>query len=576
MKCLCVVILLWCAQARALDRTAEESVKALLEEYHKIATVLNNNDTVKSWAYYSNMTEYNQIAMAFWSPMEDEDKENMTNLLSDMTSIYASGTVCLTPERCLEMNPGLEELMANSRDYQELQDVWEKWRTNVSRKIRPVYLQYIELMNKEAVSNYFSDYGEQLRVQYESATFEEDMVRIFREVEPLYRLLHAYVRKKLRRVYPQIDARGPLPACVLGDMWGRFWINIYTLLVPYPDQPDIDATETMLDQNYTVHQMFRMGDEFFTSMGLKPLLDTFWSRSILERPQDGRKVACHPSSWDFDDGKDFRIMMCARVNFADLAIIHHELGHIQYFMQYAHLPLTFRDGANPGFHEAIGELMTMSMSTPQHLATVGLLKEVPENPEMSINYLLRTSLHTVTTLPFHLISDLWLWKVLRGDYRLEEYNTRFWELKEQYLGVVAPVPRTAEDLDPPAIFHISSGYDMIRYFTRTILQFQFQEKLCEAAGHEGPLHTCDFYGSKEAGDLLAKAMSLGSSKPWQDVLQVMTGERRMSSRAILRYFRPLQEWLTEDNIRDQDGVGWGDSWTILEDQRTVDDVYISC
>lgn len=599
MKWLCVVILLWCAAARALDRTAEEGARALLQEYHKIAAVYYNSGTLKSWAYYTNITEYNRKAkeeaslinrkmkekwnlkskqywradlspktkrmmkMAFPVQLGEEDSKNLTNVSSNMTSIYSTGTVCLTPERCLNLDPGLIEIMANSRNYQELQDVWEKWRTNVSRKIRPFYPQYIELVNKEAVLNDYNDHGEEQRMKYESETFEEDMVRLYHEVEPLYRLIHAYVRKKLRMVYPQINAMGPLPACVLGDMWGRFWINIYPLLVPYPDQPDIDVTHTMLDQNYTVDQMFRMGDEFFTSMGLKPLLDTFWSRSMLERPQDGREIVCHPTAWDFYDGKDFRIKMCTKINFENLGIIHHELGHVQYFMQYAHLPLTYRDGANPGFHEAIGELMTMSMSTPQHLAKVGLLKEIPENPEMSINFLLRTALHSVTTLPFHLVNDLWCWKAFRGDYHLEEYNTRFWELKEQYLGVVAPVPRTAEDLDPTAIFHISGGYDMIRYFTRTILQFQFLEKLCEAAGHEGPLHTCDFYGSKEAGDLLAKTLSMGSSMPWQDVLELMTGERHMNSRALLHYFRPLQEWLIEDNIRNQDGVGWGDSWTIL-------------
>ena len=52
-------------------------------------------------------------------------------------------------------------------------------------------------------------------------------------------------------------------------------------------------------------------------------------------------------------------------------------------------------------------------------------------------------------------------------------------MKHDIVGVVPPVERTEDDLDPPSIYHINQDYDMIRYFVRTILQFQFAEKLCE-------------------------------------------------------------------------------------------------
>lgn len=600
MRILLILLASSCGVSHAVNRAAEAKVRDLLDTYHARAQVLYNIHTRKAWAYSTNITDHNSkeaadaqlevtryqtqmyeeaqkyrgaqlspeisrlLRMAFAAQLEEEDAKALTQISSNMSSIYGRGTVCLGPqegEQCENLEPGLTRVLATSRNYTELSYVWESWRTRVSRKIRPFYLQYMSLINKGARLNNYTDAGDQMRKKYETDTFEQDMLALYEELDPLYRLVHAYVRKKLRQVYGDqvIPPRGPLPACVLGDMWGRFWTNLYPELVPYPEQPDIDVTQAMQEGGYNVTHMFKLGEEFFTSMGLKPLPATFWNLSMLERPE-GRSVQCHATAWDFYDSKDFRIRMCSEVNFENLETIHHELGHIQYFMQYAHLPLTYRDGANDGFHEAIGELMSMSMSTPKHLAEIGLLKEVPESKELSINFLMRTALKSITTLPFHLVNDLWRWRLFRGEYDLDEANEEFWRLKEQYLGVVAPVPRTKDDLDPVSIFHIATGYDMIRYFTRTVLQFQFFETLCRAANHQGPLHTCDFYGSKEAGDLLAKMLSLGASQPWQDVLQVMTGERRMTARPLLDYFRPLKEWLEEDNARDGDGVGWGDSW----------------
>nr|XP_053637887.1 angiotensin-converting enzyme-like isoform X2 [Cherax quadricarinatus] len=534
-----VFLLVWCSLALAFDEAAEREATRLLTEYQEEAEKQYNKVSLVSWAYHTNITEHNKkimeeaslaitefqkewynkvknyldsdlspetsrvMKMAFPVQLDQADAKNLTSILATMSTIYSTATVCLTPRKCVNLDPDLASIMASSRDHEKLNLIWEKWRTNVSRKIRPHYLQYMELVNKKARLNGYNDYGDELRMKYETKTFEEDVSKLYKELDPLYRLIHSYIRKKLRLVYPQ----------ALGE--------------------------------------------------------SFWTLSMLERPKDGRSVTCHPTAWDFMDGRDYRIKMCAEINFDDLATIHHELGHIQYGMQYAHQPFTYRDGANDGFHEAIGELMSLSMSTPSHLVKVGLLEDATEDRELTINYLLRMALQSVTALPFHLVNDLWRWRAFRGEYLVQDYNTHYWKLKEQYLGVKAPVNRSSEDLDPPAIFHIANNYDMIRYFTRTILQFQFLEKLCEAAGHEGFLHTCDFYGSKKAGDLLGKMLSLGSSVPWQDALEMMTGERHMNPRALLRYFQPLHQWLTVDNLLHKDGVGWAQSWTLINNTANV-------
>ena len=151
-------------------------------------------------------------------------------------------------------------------------------------------------------------------------------------MEPLYKELHAYIRSRLAVVYPgKIDTTGPLPAHLLSDMWGRFWVNLNEIAAPYPSKPSTDPTPEMIRQGYNPQKMFETGNQFYTSMGLKPVPDTFFNLSMLEKPAD-REVVCHATAWDFYDAKDFRIRMCTKVVFEDFQTVHHELGHIQYFM----------------------------------------------------------------------------------------------------------------------------------------------------------------------------------------------------------------------------------------------------
>jgi len=428
----------------------------------------------------------------------------------------------------------------------------------VGRKIKPLYLRYVELKNKLARLNGMTDLGEQWRARYETPDLEGDVMALYSQLEPLYKELHAYIRRKLYKVYGgrDIDLRGPLPAHLLSDMWGRFWDKLYRFAEPYSGKPPVDPTEAMKEQNYTKLKMFQTGDDFYAAMGLYRVPESFWSLSMLEKPED-REVICHATAWDFYDAKDFRIKMCTRdYNFEDLNTIHHELGHIQYQQQYKTLPQVYRDGANDGFHEAIGELMAMAGATPSHLYSIGLMKDLVQDEELDMNFLMSQALITISTLPFHLVNDLWRWRAFRGEYNASSWNAEYWNLKERIVGVKAPVERSEDDLDAPTIYHICQDYDMIRYFTRTILQFQFAATLCDISGHMGPLHRCDFSGSKEAGAALSRMLKLGASKPWQDALEALTGERKMSAEPILRFFEPLHKWLKKTNIANGDKVGW--------------------
>ena len=123
----------------------------------------------------------------------------------------------------------------------------------------------------------------------------------------------------------------------------------------------------------------------------------------------------------------------------------------------------------------------------------------------------------------------------------------WWKLRAEVQGIGAPSERGEEFFDPGAKYHIPANTPYARYFLAHILQFQFHKAMCEAAGHEGPLHECSVYGSKEAGEKLAAMLAMGASKPWPDALEKLTGTREMDGSALIEYFGPLMGYLEEQN-----------------------------
>jgi peptidyl-dipeptidase A len=237
--------------------------------------------------------------------------------------------------------------------------------------------------------------------------------------------------------------------------------------------------------------------------------------------------------------------MCIEVRDEDFVTIHHELGHNFYQRAYKDLSPAFQDSANDGFHEAVGDTITLSV-TPEYLKEVGLLDAVP--PESAdTGYLLKMALDKIAFLPFGLLIDQWRWKVFSGEVTPEQYNKAWWELKAKYQGVAPPADRSEADFDPGAKYHIAGNVPYARYFLARILQFQFHRALCQAAGIQGPLHRCSIYKNKAAGERLNKMLSMGKSKPWPDALEAISGQRQMDATAILDYFAPLKKWLDEQN-----------------------------
>ncbi|XP_007951028.1 angiotensin-converting enzyme 2 [Orycteropus afer afer] len=597
--------------AAAAQATTEDLAGTFLEKFNQEAENLSYQSSLASWDYNTNITDENAQKMndagARWSSFYEEQSniaksfslEEISNstiklqlqvlqqsgssvlpedkskrldtILNAMSKIYSTGKACNpNTQECLLLEPGLDRIMENSTDYDERLWAWEGWRSEVGRQLRPLYEEYVDLKNEMARGNGFEDYGDYWRGDYETYDYGrnqliEDVERTFAQIKPLYEQLHAYVRAKLIDVYPnRISPTGYLPAHLLGDMWGRFWTNLYSLTVPFGHKPNIDVTKEMVQQGWNATRIFKEAEKFFVSVGLPPMTQGFWEKSMLTEPTDGRKVVCHPTAWDLGKG-DFRIKMCTKVTMDDFLTAHHEMGHIQYDMAYAIQPYLQRNGANEGFHEAVGEIMSLSAATPEHLKAIGLLPlDFQEDLETELNFLLKQALTIVGTLPFTYMLEKWRWMVFKGEIPKEQWTKKWWEMKREIVGVMEPVPHNESYCDAATLFHVANDYSFIRYYTRTIYQFQFQEALCQVAKHEGPLYKCDISNSTEAGNKLLNMLRLGKSQPWTTALESVVGTKNMDVRPLLNYFEPLFIWLKEQNRNSP--VGWNTSQTQSGDQ----------
>ena len=489
-----------------------------------------------------------KLSLVAPAPNNDKERAEMTRIATSMDSDYGKGKYCKPQadgkQNCLSLND-LERTLASSTNPDELLDAWVGWH-KISAPMRKRYVRFVELSNKGAQELGFKDTGAMWRSNYDMSPdeFSAEVERLWKQVQPLYISLHAYVRKQLIKKYGKIADRpdGLIPAQLLGNMWSQEWGNIYPLVAPANGDKGYDLTQLLKEHKVDELGMVHYGIGFFSSLGFPEPQQAFWERSLFLKPHD-RDVVCHASAWDIDNHEDVRLKMCIEVREEDFVTIHHELGHNYYQRAYQNQSTLFQDSANDGFHEAVGDTIALSV-TPDYLKKIGLLQTVP--PESAdIGYLLNMALDKIAFLPFGLLIDQWRWKVFSGEISPEDYNKAWWALREKYQGIAPPVERSETDFDPGAKYHVASNTPYTRYFLARILQFQFHRALCQAAGIQGPLHRCSVYQSKAAGERLNKMLSMGKSRPWPDALEAISGQRQMDATAILDYFAPLKKWLDE-------------------------------
>jgi peptidyl-dipeptidase A len=511
------------------------------------------------------------------APSDPKLLAERSQLAAWLTGAYGKGKYCETKDKCLGID-AISNIMAHSRDPEEMTRLWVGWHA-IGPPMREKYVRFMELQNTGARELGYRDTGELWRAGYDMtpAEFSAEIERAWQQLKPLYDELHTYVRHRLIAQYGKAADRpdGMIPAQLLGNMWAQEWGNIYDIVAPTDPKlaqfkpVDLESalkkqiaekdpaaaaafapgTDLSSDKGHAAElaagrDMVHYGENFFKSLGFAPLPKTFWERSQFVHPRD-REVVCHASAWDVDGMDDLRVKMCIEVNADYFTTVHHELGHNFYQRAYNKQPFLFRRGANDGFHEAIGDSIALSI-TPAYLKTLGLTdSEPPAAADVPLQ--LRTALDKVAFLPFALALDKWRWEVFSGQIKPEDYNKAWWQLRAEYQGVAPPVERTEADFDAGAKNHVPTNVPYVRYFLARIYQFQFYKAMCDASGYKGPLNRCSFYGSKAAGEKLARMLEAGQSRPWQETLKEMTGTDHLDAQPMLEYFAPLYAWLKEQN-----------------------------
>lgn len=294
------------AEAAAGKKSATLAFTKFLEEARKNASKLGNVEDLSA-----DFQRQIKLIRRSATLKDEQKRKKLADIKIQMQTIYSSSQVYdQVSGKNLFLSPDLTQIMASSRNFAELKMAWQGWRDAVGSKIRPLYEEYVRLSNEGARDNNFADYGAYWRSSYEVDNLPELVENLWKDLEPFYKELHAYVRHKLAKEYAPVKEKDAIPAHLLGNMWSQSWVNIYPLVEPYKNKSSLDVSKTMQDKNYTVEKMFDITESFFLSLGMEELPKKFKERSMIRKPA-GREVECHASAWDMyvktkDGEKDVR------------------------------------------------------------------------------------------------------------------------------------------------------------------------------------------------------------------------------------------------------------------------------
>ena len=508
-------------------------------------------DDVSTSAENRRMLNILKSSFVMPPPLNKELASELSSITTSLEAMYGSGEHCYEDGSCYDLE-AFESIIDNSRDPEELLKAWQGWH-EIGKPMKPMYMRMVDIGNQGSKDLGYQGLSDLWFSKYDMPAdeFLNETDRVWEEVKPLYEALHCHVRAKLNEHYGDdvVSESGSLPVHLLGNMWGQSWSNIYDLVYTEESQQNsVDVTKIIEEKGLNEIEMVKYAEDFFLSIGFDPLPDTFWERSLFVKPRD-RSVVCHASAWNLDPANnDLRIKMCIEKNEEDFVTIHHELGHIFYYQAYNHLPTLFQGGANDGFHEAFGDLLTLSI-TPDYLTQIDFITkdEASIAKEDPIGLLMKQALDGVVVVPWALMLDKWRSGEFNGEIDETNLNSSWWKLREYYQGINTSTERSEDYFDPGAKYHIPGNTPYTRYYLARIMQYQFHEALCNEIEFDGLLHECSIYGSEKAGDKIISTMAMGESLPWQDAFENLTGSRKLSGKSILNYYAPLKDWLDEQN-----------------------------
>jgi peptidyl-dipeptidase A len=434
----------------------------------------------------------------------------------------------------------IDRVLRDSRNLSERERVWNRSK-ELGIQLRSGLLELRELRNRVAQEMGYSDFYA-LQIADYGMTTQEMMSLLdgaIEQLRPLFSELHCYARRKYAERLGQPVPAGPLPAHWVGNRWAQSWPSLVASV-------DLDP----LLANRTGEFIVRTAEQYYVSMGFERLPETFWARSDLYPIPTGqtRKKNSHASAWHIDLENDVRSLMSVEPDARWLSTAHHELGHIYYYMSYSRtdVPPVLRRGANRGFHEAVGDLISLSVIQEPYLRSIGLLPEGTrlESDQMLLNEALEKGpvffMFAAGTMS-HFEHDLYA-----GNLPADQLNARWWQYVRHYQGVVPPTTRDESHCDACTKTHINDDpgqyYD---YALATLLVYQMHEHICRNIVHADP-HACTYAGNREVGDWLRRLLEPGASRDWRAMLRELTGED-LSAGAMLRFYEPLRPVLEREN-----------------------------
>lgn len=440
----------------------------------------------------------------------------------------------------------IDQTLSTSKDLLERKAWWEASK-EIGTGLKPGLLKLRDLRNEVARELGHPDYFS-LQVKRYDLSADEMMAynRKFRaELEPLYKQLHTWVKHELARRYQQPVPK-KLPAHWINNRWSQNWTG-------FVDGVDLDPYL----KAWTPERIVRSAEAFYVGLGFPALPASFWEKSDLYpvKPGDPRKKNAHASCWHLDLGSDIRSLMSVEPNYQWFETAHHELGHGYYFIAYSRpeVPPLLRDGANPSFHEGIGELISLATRQVPYLKSAGVLPADYKADQMQV--LLNDALEVAIPFMFWACGTMPEWEhaFYAKDLPADQLNARWWQLVGDIQGVEPPGPRGEQFCDPASKTHINDNPAYYySYGWATVFKFQLHDHICRTILKQDP-RNANYAQNKEVGAFLQGILRKGASEDWRKVLKDATGED-LSTRAMKDYFAPLTAWLEQQNRGRQ--IGW--------------------
>lgn len=433
----------------------------------------------------------------------------------------------------------IDNQLGTNRDLAVRRAVWEASKQS-GTALKPGLVELQKLRNGVARELGHPDYFALQVASYGMTT--DEMVALqdnfLRELRPLYLQLHTWVKYELAKRYGQPVPKR-IPAHWLNNRWSQNWTGL------------IEAAN--LDDRLKNRQpewIVKTAEQFYTGLGFPRLPDTFWTRSDLYpvKPGDPRKKNTHASCWHVDLDRDIRSLMSVEPNSYWFETSHHELGHGYYFISYTRpeVPPLLRIGANPAFHEGMGELVALASSQVPYLQAAGVLPADYQADETA--FMLNDALATSVPFVFWASGTMTHWEadVYARNLPPDQWNTRWWQYVRDLQGVEPPAARGEEFCDAATKTHINDNpCYYYSYAIATVLKFQFHNYIARTFLKQPP-QRCNYANHTEVGAFLRGVMEKGGTEDWRKVLKDATGEE-LSTRAMVEYFQPLMKWLVEQN-----------------------------